>query len=120
MESSLKKHWHNQWVDLYGQLATSDVKKPLLTAENWLKNRPNNSVLLLTIGRLCLRNEQWGRAKEYFKASLKQQESPDTYAELASLLAHLGELETSTVYYQKGLLMATNRVSKSPQLKLAI
>ena len=117
LESSLKKYWYDQWVDLYGQLTTSDIKKPLLTAEGWLKNRPNNSVLLLTIGRLCLRNQQWGRAKEYFKASLKQQERPDTYAELAGLLAHLGELETSTNYYQKGLLMTTKKSPAFPQIR---
>lgn len=120
LESSLKKHWHDDWVDLYGQLATTDVRKPLLTAESWLKNRPNDGSLLLTIGRLCLRNQQWGRAKEYFKASLKQQERPETYAELARLLAHLGELEISTTYYQKGLLMTTNNLPEFPQSKLAV
>lgn len=114
LESSLKRHWYDEWVDLYGQLSTGDVKKTLLTAEGWLKDRPNNGVLLLTVGRLCLRNQQWGRAKEYFKASLKQQERPDTYAELARLLAHLGELEASTAYYQKGLLMTTKNLPKFP------
>jgi HemY protein len=120
LESSLKKHWHDQWVDLYGQLATSDAKRHLLTAEGWLKSRPNNSALLLTIGRLCLRNQQWGRAKEYLKASLKQQERPDTYAELARLLTHLGETEDSSFYYQKGLLMTISNLPKFPQPKLVI
>ena len=115
LESSLKKRWCDEWVDLYGKLTTHDVKKPLLVAEGWLKDRPNNSILLLTIGRLCLRNQQLGRAKEYFKASLKQQERPETYAELARLSAHLGELESSTVYYQKGLLMTTDNLPKFPQ-----
>jgi len=36
------------------------------------------------------------------------------------LLAHLGELEDSTVCYQKGLLMTTNNLPEFPQSTPAI
>jgi len=115
LNKSLRKQWFDRWVDLYGLLNCNDSKKPLLFAEGWLKARPNNGSLLLALGRLCLRNQQWGRAREYFENSLAQQPRPETYAELARLLAHLGEHKASTDLYQQGLLLTAHTLPKLPQ-----
>ncbi|MFT7373882.1 MAG: HemY protein, partial [Oleiphilaceae bacterium] len=60
-------------------------------AENWLKQKPNNSMLLLTLGRLSLRNELWGKALEYFKVSARIHPSPETYGELSRLSLKLNK-----------------------------
>lgn len=112
---TLPDHWHASLVRLYGLVHSSDPKKQLLAAETWLKQRPGDALLLLTLGRLSLRNQLWGRAREYFQSSLRLHEDPETFAELARLLAHLGEHKLSTAYYQKGLLMATDALPELPQ-----
>lgn len=62
----------------------------------------------MAIGRLALRNELWGKAREYLETSLKLRKSVDAYNELGHLLAHLDEFETSSHYFQEGLLLVAD------------
>lgn len=117
LRKALGKNWHEPLVRLYGVLPVQDIERQLLVAEGWLKQRPADAVLMLTIGRLCLRNQQWGRAREYFQNSLQLQKDPETFAELARLLAHMGEHEKSTDYYQQGLLLTTRKLPELPMPK---
>jgi HemY protein len=91
----LKNHWSDELINLYGRLEGSDPEVQLLTAEQWYKDRPNNPQLLLALGRLSLRNQLWGKAREYFTASLKLKRDRETMAELSRLNAHMGEEESS-------------------------
>jgi HemY protein len=114
LRKELKRNWNEHLVAIYGRVQGSDVKKQLLVAEHWQQERPGNAVLLLTLGRLCLRNREWNRARDYLESSLKLRKDPETCAELARLLAHIGEHEKSTHYYQQGLLMTTDRLPDLP------
>jgi HemY protein len=75
----------------------------LLAAEQWLKDRPNNAELLLALGRLSLRNELWGKAREYFETSLRLRRSREGLAELSRLSAHMGDEEMSIKLMMQGL-----------------
>jgi len=109
LSDSLNNHWHEHWIHLYGLLQCSDDKKPLATAEKWTKNH-NTDGLYLTLGRLCARNEQWGRAIDYLTKSIALKPRGETYAELAKVQEQLGERENSQENYKKGLLFCvTNR-----------
>jgi len=81
----LKKDWDDRLVSIYGTVEGSKVSEQLIHAENWLKERPNNAILLLALGRLSLRNELWGKALEYFEASKRLHESRENLAELCRL-----------------------------------
>ena len=78
-------------------------------AEAWLDAHSSDAELLLTLGRLSLRNELWGKAREYFERSLRQSNGQEAFAELARLLLSLKEQEKSGEY----LRMQTKLVSKS-------
>lgn len=104
LRKALRNHWSDTLISLYGRIAGDKPDEQLLTAEQWLKSRPNNADLLLALGRLSLRNELWGKAREYFEASLKQRRQPETLAELSRLTAHLGENAASVDYLMQGLL----------------
>jgi len=119
LQQALKRDWHEALIVMYGLVAGRDLQRQLLLAESWLKARPNSPQLTLTLGRLCLRNELWGKAREYFEHSLQQQPCPEAYAELARLLAHLGEHEKSTEYYQQGLLLSAQDLPELPMPNLA-
>jgi len=45
---------------------------------------------------------------------LALQGSAHVYAELARLLAHMGDLKKSTEYYQQGLMLAADDLPKLP------
>lgn len=100
---ALDKQWHGQWIDLYGLLLCEDCKKSLKTAERWLGSHSDSPNLLLALGRLCIQNQQWGRAVDFFEKSIALQERAETYAELARILDYIGETEKSIYYYKKGL-----------------
>jgi HemY protein len=104
LSSALAKQWFDQWVDLYGLLNCSDKKRPLQTAEKWLTKHADSSQLLLALGRLCIQNQQWGRAIDFFETSLKLQSRAETYAELARLLDYMDEHEKSHAYFKLGLM----------------
>ncbi|MFK7865670.1 MAG: heme biosynthesis protein HemY [Pseudohongiellaceae bacterium] len=95
MEVALSKNWSDELVIQYGQRDYGANQAQLLIAENWLKARPANSELLLSLGRICMRNQLWGKAKEYYQASISIAPSADAYGELAKLLKNLGEQKES-------------------------
>ena len=110
----LKKDWSPQLVRLYGLVRGEDVYKQLIIAEGWLKERPNDGELLLCAGRLALRNQLWGKARDYFQASHKLLQTPETCAELGRLLAALGEHAQSNGYFQRGLLLSEQDLPELP------
>ncbi|MBU2155936.1 MAG: heme biosynthesis protein HemY, partial [Gammaproteobacteria bacterium] len=115
----LKQHYDTALVRLYGLLRGRDPGKQLQVAEGWLKQHPQDAGLLLTLGRLCLHGQLWGKAKDYLESSLAFERHPETCAELARLLAQLGELERSNGLYQEGLRLLDARLC-APILPAAI
>ena len=109
LTSHLKKHWNEELVRTLGLVHVRNPQEALQTMENSLKQHPDNPVLLLTLGRLSLRNQLWGKAREYFDHALRVATAPELAAEinaeLARLLDHLGERERSLACYQKALGM---------------
>lgn len=105
--SSKLNHWHVNLVKLYGLITSNNIKNQIKTAENWLIHHPNDETLLLTLGRLCVKEGLLGKAKTYLEKSLNIQEDPYCYAELGRLAGLLGEPEKSLTCYQKGLLRIT-------------
>lgn len=100
----LRNHWSDELINLYGRIKGAKPDEQLLAAERWLQDRPNNAELLLALGRLSLRNELWGKAREYFETSLRLRRSRETMAELSRLNAHMGEEQTSVKLLMQGLV----------------
>lgn len=103
LQATLRKHYDLDLVERYGRVQGADPARQLGLAEGWLKDHPEDPELLLALGRLAARNRLWGKARDYLEASLRQAHRPETCAELARLLAHLGETERSNHYFQQGL-----------------
>ena len=110
----LRKNWDDGLVQVYGQIMGGDVEKQLLWCENWLKERPNNPMLLLTMGRLSLQLRSWDKARSYFEASLRSRKSAQAYGELGRLLSHMGEPQASNEHFQSGLAMIAERLPDLP------
>lgn len=91
LETALSKNWSNTLVIQFAEIDYDSNQAQLLVAENWLKARPASSPLLLSLGRICMRNQLWGKAREYYQASIRISPSAEAYGELARLLKNLGE-----------------------------
>ena len=114
LRSALKRKYDSHLARLYGLLRGGDPARQLQAAEHWLKDHPADPSLLLTLGRLCLQNSLWGKARDYLESSLRLQRNPEACAELARLLAQLGDTERSNQLFQEGLGMLDERLLAAP------
>ena len=106
IRKALKQSWSEELILLYGLLEADDRSALLRRAERWLQQRPDDSALLLTAGRLCVRNELWGKARSYFESSIGLRPTPETWHELGQLLTRMGEEQAASDAYQKGLTLS--------------
>lgn len=109
VRKTLNNQWSDALVNLYGRLQVKEIHSQIRTLENWLKEKPQDATLLLGMGRLMLRNQQWELARDYFQRSLNQQASVETTLEMARLMDKLGEHKKSSDLYQQGLLLAEQK-----------
>lgn len=113
----ISKRWHSDIIRLYGSLLPKNAKAQLAFIESFLPEQASDPLLLLSAGRICLRNQLWGRARDYLEKSLALQPHPDTYAELGELMDQLAQSEKRNECFKKGLLLATKRSDESEEEK---
>ena len=106
IRKALKQNWSEELILLYGLLESDDYSALLRRVEGWLQQRPDDAALLLTAGRLCARNELWGKARSYFESSIGLRPTPETWHELGQLLTRMGEEQAASGAYQKGLTLS--------------
>jgi len=116
----LKKKWNQNLILLYGTIQGADPQQQLSFAESLLEQQEKDAVLLLTLGRLCLRSSLWGKARNYLEAGIGASPSAEAYAELGRLLERLGEHDQAVEYYRRGLLAVPSCrrvISDTPRLE---
>jgi HemY protein len=106
VRDAIQQHWDNGLLELYGRIEADAPAKQLSHAERWLAGRETDAVLLLTLGRISMRNQLWGKARSYLETSLSSYAMPATYQALGDLLSQTDEKAMATDYYQKGLDLA--------------
>ncbi len=114
LRNALKRNYDSHLARLYGLVRGSDPGRQLQTAEGWLKLHPEDPSLLLTLGRLSLQNRLWGKARDYLESSLRVERHPEACAELARLLAQLGDGDRSNQLFQEGLGLLDRRLLALP------
>ncbi|GFM80538.1 heme biosynthesis protein HemY [Pseudomonas cichorii] len=114
LRTALKKDYNSHLARLYGLVRGGDESKQLQAAEGWLKHHPDDPSLLLSLGRICLQSRLWGKARDYLESSLRLQRNPETCAELARLLAQMGDTDRSNQLFQEGLGMLDERFLARP------
>jgi len=93
VEAALESEWSGELILLYGECLGADILAQIERAEKWLKSRPRERALLLTLGRLCLAQELWGKAQSYLEASLSEEPSRSAHVALAQLFDRIGKPE---------------------------
>ena len=120
LRHALKNHLDDELLELYGRTQAKDAARQLQLAESWLKQAPHNPILLRALGRLSLRNQLWGKARDYFETSLRLHRQPHTCAELARLLSHLGDTQRSNQLFAESFQLLEQSLPTLPQPALQI
>lgn len=100
IEDAVERGWDAALALLYGECIDSDALERLEHAEKWLKDRPGESELLLTLGRLCVQRELWGKAQSYLEASLATRATREAHIALAKLHERLGRPEEAGRHFR--------------------
>ncbi|TSA15001.1 MAG: heme biosynthesis protein HemY [Betaproteobacteria bacterium] len=100
VEAALEAEWSEALILLYGECTGADLLAQIERAEKWLKARPRERALLLTLGRFCLQQELWGKAQSYLEASLSEEPSRSAHIALAQLFERIGKSEDANRHYR--------------------
>lgn len=115
LREALGHAFNDRLVHIYGLVRGSDPARQLATAERWLDGHPHDATLLLALGRLSLRNELWGKAREYLEASYANRRDIQTCAELVRLLEHMDEQAAAQKVLRQGFGLMVNDLPELPQ-----
>ena len=110
IEDALDDAWDAGLVLAYGECGQAgepagDVLGRIAQAEKWLQRMPRDGVLLLTLGRLCRRQQLWGKARSYLEAALAIAPSRIAHVELAQLLDQLEESALAARHYRAAAVL---------------
>ena len=109
IRTSLKNEWTPALLIPYGEPGPDDASKRLRQCEKWLLLYPDEPLLHLTLGRLCAREELWGKARHHLIRSLEIEPSVAGYDSLGQLLERKGELEIAMACFRNALRMSQGK-----------
>ncbi|GAB3369513.1 hypothetical protein NCG89_08650 [Spongiibacter taiwanensis] len=115
----LKNQWSEELIAIYGRLQGSDPGRQLAAAEQWLREQPANPELLLALGRISLRNELWGKAREYFETAYAKGRGYEVCLELGRLLVNMGERDQGERFTREALETFPQALPPLPQPKIS-
>jgi len=100
IEDYLGECWESVLLEDYARCESGDVLGHIAHCERWLHAHPSDAMLLLTLGRLCARQQLWGKAQSYLEASLAVDASCAGHVELAGLFDHLERPDDANQHYR--------------------
>ena len=106
IEQALEREWNPGLVALYGEAAGSDALPQIERAEKWLRGHARDPALLLALGKLCLRQELWGKAQSYIEASLALEPTHDGHMTLAALMERIGRHQEAVQHFRRSAELA--------------
>ncbi|MCP4472039.1 MAG: heme biosynthesis protein HemY [Gammaproteobacteria bacterium] len=109
---AIDQQWDDGLIEVYGRYQARDATTQMARVEKWLDDYGHNEQLLLTLGRISVRARLWGKAQNYFEASLGASATAAACMELASLFEQqLQQPEKAAEYYQQGLKLCLENKS---------
>jgi HemY protein len=103
LRRALGKEWNSLLLISYGEPGPDDTSKRLKQCEKWLQSHPQDHWLHLALGRLCAREELWGKARHHMIQSLEIEPTVAGYDSLGQLLERKGELEVAMACFRNAL-----------------
>lgn len=108
-EESLRANWDERVVRAYRDAAGPAGSPTLLaqieSCEGWLRERPTDAELALTLGSLCLKQKLWGKSQRYLEQALSDATEPamvrEAHLKLAQMHEALGQADEAAAHYRQ-------------------
>ncbi|MFD1557955.1 heme biosynthesis protein HemY [Paraburkholderia silviterrae] len=111
VEEALAQNWDARLLRRYPDTAGNDALPLIQKAEAWRKERPEDGDLLFALGRLCLKQQLWGKAQSFLEAALKSANASNneplkirSHRALARLHEQLGDADKAATHYRESAL----------------
>jgi HemY protein len=104
LEDALEHAWDPRLIEAYGQIDAPPYRERIEKCEVWLRERPNDAVLLRCLGRLCMREQLWGKAEQYLAESAAIQPHPETSLARAQLAEFTDDSAAAREHYRDAAL----------------
>lgn len=114
LAKSLERHWDPALAMLYAECRVPDGTRQLELAERWLQQHSGDAALLHALGRLCERQQLWGKAQTYYEASLALDDGWRTHVALGEMLARLGRHDAANAHLAAALKLALGELTRAP------
>jgi len=109
---SLERNWDPTLLPLYAECRAPDATRQLETAERWLVSHNDDATLLYALGRLCERQQLWGKAQTYLEASLALDNHWRAHVALGEMLSQLGRHDEANAHLAAALKLALADLSR--------
>jgi len=109
LRKALVERWEPRLVALYGEMRPPAAQEALRRAESWLEDHREDPALLTALGRLCLTQQLWGKAREYLEAALGRAPSVLLHRLLADALDRLSDADGAAHHRRLRLELATGQ-----------
>lgn len=112
LEEAIEDQWDPRLVEAYGQIDAPPYRERIEKCEAWLATRATDAVLLQCLGRLCMREQLWGKADRYLTESARARPHPDTSLARAQL-AEFTEDDAAARQHFRDAALAYARLSQT-------
>jgi Uncharacterized enzyme of heme biosynthesis len=110
LATALSANWNVTLLVLYGSVQSENPLAQFEMAERWLDLYANDAVLLMVLGKLCGKNGDNGKAKDYLLRSIAIEATVQAYQLLGDLSYIEGDKDQASHYYKQGLELASMEV----------
>ena len=109
---SLERNWDPSLLLTYAECRAPDPTRQLETAERWLVTHNQDATLLYALGRLCERQQLWGKAQTYLEASLALDNHWRAHVALGEMFAKLGRQDEANAHLAAALRLALAQLER--------
>jgi HemY protein len=109
---SLERNWDPGLLPIYAQCRAPDATRQLEIAERWLVAHNQDATLLYALGRLCERQQLWGKAQTYLEASLALDNHWRAHVALGEMFAKLGRNDEANAHLAAALKLALGELTR--------
>ena len=109
---SIDRHWDPRLLLTYAECRAPDATRQLEIAERWLVTHNQDATLLYALGRLCERQQLWGKAQTYLEASLALDNHWRAHVALGEMFAKLGRNDEANAHLAAALKLALGELTR--------